>query len=233
MTKAVAGVLLGMSICLAGCATSERFDLPQGQQAYQVIPPERSEASQPLYRINPGDNLTISVFREPDLSVENAPVEASGGMVLPLIGKVQAVGRTPEELAAIIQTQLQQNGLRRPRVSVIVADTKSQNVVVDGAVQQAGVYPLLGTTTLLQTIAMAKGASRVAQLDRVAIFRTINGQRNGALFDVAAIRAGRAPDPYIQSGDYVIVGSSSTKSRYYEILSVLPAFAIFVPLLVN
>lgn len=198
-----------------------------------MIPPERSEASQPLYRINPGDSLTITVFRERDLSVENAPVEASGGMVLPLIGKVQAVGRTPEELAGVIQTQLQQNGLRRPRVSVIVADTKSQNVVVDGAVQQAGVYPLLGGTTLLQTIAMAKGANRVAQLDRVAIFRTINGQRNGALFDVTAIRAGRAPDPYIQSGDYVIVGSSSTKSRYYEILSVLPAFAIFVPLLVR
>ncbi len=224
---------MGMSVCLTGCVTPERFDLPQGQQAYQVIPPERNEATQPPYRINPLDSLTILVFREPDLSVQAAPVEASGGMVLPLVGKVQAVGRTPAELAAVIETQLQQNGLRHPRVSVIVAETKSQNVVVDGAVQQAGVYQLLGTTTLLQSIAMAKGASRVAQLDRVAIFRTINGQRNGALFDVAAIRAGRAPDPYIQSGDYVIVGSSSTKSRYYEILSVLPAFAIFVPLLVN
>lgn len=222
-----------MSVCLAGCASTERFDLPQGQQAYQVIPPQRSEDLQSLYRINPLDTLTIAVFREPDLSVENAPVEPSGGLVLPLIGKVQAAGHTPIELAGMIEGQLKQNGLRYPRVSVIVSETKSQNVVVDGAVQQAGVYQLLGTTTLLQSIAMAKGASRVAQLDRVAIFRTIDGQRNGALFDVAAIRAGRAPDPYIQSGDYVIVGSSSTKSRYYEILSVLPAFAIFVPLLTN
>lgn len=222
-----------MSVCLTGCATPERFDVPTGAQAYQVIPPERNEATQPAYRINPLDSLTISVFREPDLSIENAPVEASGGMVLPLIGKIQAVGRTPAELAAAIETQLRQNGLRRPNVSVIVSETKSQTVVVDGAVQQAGVYPLLGNTTLLQSIALAKGMGRTARLDQVAIFRTINGQRSGALFDVAAIRAGRAPDPYIQSGDYVIVGSSVAKSRYYEVLSVLPAFAIFVPLLVR
>lgn len=233
MTKPVAGVLLSVSVCLAGCSTTQHFDLPEGKQAYQVIPPQRIEATQVPYRINPMDSLTITVFREPDLAVKDAPVEASGGLSLPLIGKVQAVGRTTTELAATIEAQLRKNGLRQPRVSVIISETKSQNVVVDGAVQEAGVYGLLGSTTLLQSIAMAKGASRVAQLDRVAIFRTINGQRSGALFDVNAIREGRSPDPYIQSGDYVIVGSSSTKSRYYDILSVLPAFAIFVPLLVN
>lgn len=233
MTKAVAGVLLSMSVCLAGCSTSEHFDLPQGQQAYQVIPPQRIEANQPAYRINPLDSLTITVFREPDLAVKEAPVETGGGLVLPLIGEVHAVGRTSTELAAAIEAALRARGLRQPRVSVIIASTKSQNVVVDGAVQEAGVYQLLGSTTLLQSIAMAKGANRVAQLDHVAIFRTINGVRSGALFDVMAIREGRAPDPYIQSGDYVIVGSSSTKSRYYDVLSILPAFGIFVPLLLR
>jgi polysaccharide export outer membrane protein len=234
MTKAVAGVLLSMSVGLAGCSTpSEHFNLPQGQHAYQVIPPQRIEANQVAYRINPMDSLTITVFREPDLAVRDAPVEASGGLVLPLIGEVHAVGRTSTELAATIETELRKRGLRQPRVSVIIASTKSQNVVVDGAVQEAGVYQLLGSTTLLQSIAMAKGANRVAQLDRVAIFRTINGVRSGALFDVMAIREGRAPDPYIQSGDYVIVGSSSTKSRYYDVLSILPAFGLFIPLLVN
>ena len=231
MTKAAAGVLLSMSVCLAACTTSEHFDIPQGQQAYQVIPPQRIEADQPAYRINPLDSLTITVFREPDLAVKEAPVEAGGGLILPLIGEIHAAGRTTTELAAAIETQLRQSGLRHPRVSVIVASTKSQNVVVDGAVQEAGVYQLLGSTTLLQSIAMAKGASKVAKLDRVAIFRTINGVRSGALFDVMAIREGRMADPYIQSGDYVIVGTSSSKSRYYDILSVLPTFATFVALI--
>ena len=230
MTKPIAGVLFGMSVCLAGCSASEHFDLPQGQQAYQVIPPQRIEANQPAYRINPLDSLTITVFREPDLAVKDAPVETGGGLVLPLVGEVHAAGRTSTELAASIETALRQRGLRQPRVSVIIASTKSQNVVVDGAVQEAGVYPLLGQTTLLQSIAMAKGASKVAKLDRVAIFRTINGVRSGALFDVMAIREGRMADPYIQSGDYVIVGTSSSRSRYYDILAVLPTFATFVAL---
>lgn len=231
MTKAVVAILSGVSVCLSACATSEHFDLPQGQQSYQIIPPERIEADQPEYRINPADSLTITVFREPDLKVDEAPVESGGGLVLPLIGRVQAVGRTTSELATAIEAELRKNGLRRPRVSVIVASTKSQNVVVDGAVQQAGVYELQGATTLLQSIAMAKGASRTADLDRVAVFRTIDGQRNGALFDVTAIREGRAPDPILRSGDYVIVGSSAIKTRYYDLLSVLPAFGLFVPLL--
>lgn len=230
MTKAVAAGLLSMAVCLSACATSEKFDLPQGPQAYEVIPPQRIEANQAAYRINPLDSLTITVFREPELAVKEAPVESGGGMVLPLIGEVHAAGRTSAELAADIETALRQRGLRQPRVSVIIASTKSQNVVVDGAVQEAGVYQLLGTTTLLQSIAMAKGASKVAKLDRVAIFRTINGVRSGALFDVMAIREGRMADPYIQSGDYVIVGTSSSKSRYYDILAVLPTFATFVAL---
>lgn len=233
MTKAAGAILLSASVCLSACVTSEHFDLPQGQSAYEVIPAERVEADQPAYRINPLDSLTITVFREPDLGVERAPVESGGGLVLPLIGNIQAVGRTTSELSTAIAAELQKNGLRRPRVSVIIADTKSQNVVVDGAVQQAGVYELQGATTLLQSIAMAKGASRTAELDRVVVFRTIDGKRNGALFDATAIREGRAPDPYLRSGDYVIVGTSAIRSRYYDVLSVLPAFGLFVPLLVQ
>ena len=96
---------------------------------------------------------------------------------------------------------------------------------------QPGVFELQGRMTLLQTIALARGANRVADLDRVAIFRTIDGERNGALFDVMAIREGRAPDPYILSGDYVIVGSSAIRSAYYDALSIIPSFGLFVPLL--
>ncbi|KQU46008.1 hypothetical protein ASG67_15495 [Sphingomonas sp. Leaf339] len=231
MTKAFSVALLSLPAFLAGCATKESFQLPQGQQAYQVIPPRRIEADQPEYKINALDSLTITVFREPDLAVQAAAVESGGGIVLPLIGRVQAAGRTTTELSKAIGEQLRQNGLRFPRVSVIIADTETQNVIVDGAVGQAGVYPINGNTTLLQSIARARGATRTADLDRVAIFRTIDGKRNGALFDVLAIREGRAPDPYIRPGDYIVVGSSSIKSFYYDALAVLPAFGLFAPLL--
>lgn len=233
MTKALLLASLGLSVLLVGCATTEHFQLPQGEQAYQTIPARRIEADQPEYKINALDTLTITVFREPDLTVQAAAVESGGGLVLPLIGRVQAAGRTTTELSHAIEEQLRQNGLRFPRVAVIIANTETQNVIVDGAVNQAGVYPLNGNTTLLQSIARAQGAARTADLDRVAIFRTIDGKRNGALFDVLAIREGRAPDPYIRPGDYVVVGSSSIKSFYYDALGVLPAFGLFVPLLVR
>lgn len=230
MTKVVAAVVPSVCMLLAGCVSSERFDLPAGQQAYNIIPAQREEGPQPEYRINPFDQLTITVFREPDLGVTQAPVETGGGLVLPLIGRVQAVGRTTSELSRFIEERLGASGLRNPRVSVILAESGSQNVTVDGAVQQAGVYPLRGTTTLLQSIALARGATRTAELDRVVIFRTIDGQRSGALFDAQAIREGRAPDPNLRSGDYVIVGTSAIRAFYYDALTVLPAFGLFVPL---
>ena len=230
MIKAISATALIFLVFLTGCTTTESFDVPGGEQAYAVIAPERVEADQPEYRINALDSLSIRVFREPDLDIESATVESGGGIVMPLVGRVQAAGRTTTELSRAVENELIKNGLRNPKVSVTIADTETQNVTVDGAVNQAGVYALSGTTTLLQSIARARGATRTAQLNKVAIFRTIDGQRNGALFDVLAIREGRAPDPYIRPGDYVVVGSSGIKSFYNDALSVLPAFGLFVPL---
>ena len=222
---------LMVTVSISGCTTPtpSRWDMASGQKAYQVVPSALSGAERPEYRLHPQDKLTIAVFREPDLSVEEAPIEISGGMVLPLIGHVQAAGKTTTELSHEIEGQLAKY-LVNPKVSVIVASSKSLNVTVDGAVTEAGVYEMQGDTTLLQSIAMAKGASKISDLRRVAVFRTINGQRNGAVFDVRAIQAGTAPDLMLQNGDYVVVGGSNIKAIGYDILSVLPAFALFVPL---
>lgn len=219
------------AVLISGCTTPtpSRWDMAAGKQAYAVVPSAPNASDRPEYRLNPQDKLTISVFREPDLSVVEAPVETSGGMVLPLIGRVQAAGRTSSELAHDIEGRLARY-LVDPKVSVIIAASKSLNITVDGAVTEAGVYEMQGETTLLQSIAMAKGASRISDLSRVAVFRTINGQRNGAVFDVRAIQAGSAPDLVLQNGDYIVVGGSNIKAIGYDVLSVLPAFALFVPL---
>lgn len=220
-----------LAILVGGCSTTSTsgWNLPSGKAAYDVIP-EETAAHPPEYKINPQDKLTITVFREPDLSVAEAPVESGGGLVLPLIGRVQAVGRTTTELSANIANQLKSHYLVNPTVSVLLASSRSQNVTVDGAVTEAGVYELQGNTTLLQSIALAKGATRVAELNRVAVFRTIDGRRNGAIFDVNAIRAGQQPDLPLQNGDYVVVGASGIKALWYDVLTILPAFALFVPL---
>lgn len=224
-------LLLLSSMTLSGCVSSEDWKgLPSGPAAYQTIPATDPIDTRPEYRINPQDKLTITVFREPDMSVEEAPVETGGTLVLPLIGRVKAAGKTTAALASEIQAQLGARYLVDPRVSVIVTESKAQNVTVDGAVGIPGVYGLQGDTTLLQAIALARGATRTATFDKVAVFRTINGKRYGALFNMADIRAGQAEDPVLQSGDYVVVGTSGIKSLGYDLLSLAPAAALFVPL---
>lgn len=223
--------LLLSGLTLGGCVSSDNWkDLPAGQAAYRMIPASNPIETRPEYRINPQDKLTITVFREPDMSLEEAPVETGGTLVMPLIGRIRAAGKTTTGLANEIQTQLATRYLVDPRVSVIVTESRAQSVTVDGAVGMPGVYGLQGDTTLLQAIALARGATRTATFDKVAIFRTINNQRHGALFNMGAIRAGQADDPVLQSGDYVVVGTSGIKALGYDLLSLAPAAALFVPL---
>ena len=73
-----------------------------------------------------------------------------------------------------------------------VASSVSQKVSIQGEVAEPGVYQLTGPTTLLDVISMAKGETEIATLDQVVVFRNINGQRMGAVFDVASIRRGEA-----------------------------------------
>ena len=74
-----------------------------------------------------------------------------------------------------------------------------------------GTFPILGHTSLMQAIALAGGTTDDANLHRIAIFRTIGGQRQAAAFDLASIRHGEAPDPQVYAGDIVIVDGSSIK----------------------
>lgn len=179
------------------------------------------------YRIGATDMITVTVFQVPDLSLEEVRVDASGNLQMPLIGTVQAAGRTPDELASDIAAALGREYLRNPQVSVTVAEAASQKVTVDGAVTKPGVYVMRGRTTLLQAIAMAEGPSRIADLKQVAIFRDGPNGRMVALFDLAQIRSGRMQDPNLQGNDVVIVDTSRLNASIRDALQVLPGLAVF------
>jgi polysaccharide export outer membrane protein len=181
------------------------------------------------YRIGALDQLSVTVFQVEDLSFEKLTVGATGLIEMPLIGTVQAAGLTPRELAGDIQQRLGVNYLQNPRVTVTVTEAASQKVTVDGAVTEPGVFQMKGRTTLVQAVAMAKGATRVADLRSVAVFRQVDGQRMVAVFDLAAIRAGRAVDPVLQGDDVVLVDTSRTSVAMREVLAALPGLAIFRP----
>jgi polysaccharide export outer membrane protein len=178
------------------------------------------------YRIGPLDKLNIVVFGVKELTVDNMQVDASGQILLPLIGAVTAKGKTTSELSKEIAGKLQQSYMQSPQVSVTVADTASQKVTVEGAVNEAGVFELKGRTSLLEAVARAKGLSKAANAHRVAIIRTVEGVPRAASFDFAAISAGRAANPEVLANDVVIVDTSKSKAFWHGMVEVLPALYI-------
>lgn len=218
-----------VAVALASACTTAP-DLPSGEQAYLQVPVFSADEGLEDYRIGPLDEINITVFQEPELSLQNVQVDAAGSVLLPLIGNVMVADRTTAEVSKEIAGRLSEQFLVDPQVSVIVASSVAQKVTVEGAVETPGVYEIKGRTSLLEALAMAKGPSRVAALEHVAVFREIHGERVGALFDLKAIRRGEAADPQIRGNDTVVVGLSNVKAVWRDVVAAMPALAIFRPL---
>lgn len=180
------------------------------------------------YRIAPADQLSVRVFQVEDLSFDEIHVDAGGTLQLPLIGTVTAAGLTAEQLSNEIEQRLGARYLRNPDVTVVVTESSSQKITVDGAVTKPGVYMMRGRTTLVQAVAMAEGATRVADLTQVAVFRNApDGRRMVAVYDIRAIRSGQLEDPALQGNDVVIVDTSRLSAAIRDVIQALPGLAVF------
>jgi polysaccharide biosynthesis/export protein len=223
-----------LCVVLAACASAQpATNLPSGAEAYSVIPaakPDNAPAAAD-YKIGALDTIDVSVFEEPDLSAKAIQVDASGNIALPLVGSVEAKGKTAIELGKELEDLFGAKYLRNPQVTVTVAASVSQKVSVQGEVAQPGIYPLTGPTTLLDVISMAKGETEVAKLQEVVVFRTLNGKRMGAVFDVANIRRGEASDPVIEGNDLVVVGYSAARRFWRDVVNTAPIFSVFRPII--
>lgn len=212
----------------AGCTTmNEPKNLPSGQTAYDVVPATDAAAKPQAYRIGAGDVLSVQVFQEPELSSDKIQVDDVGRIQLPLAGDILVAGLTAPELSAVVAERLGRTYIRHPQVVVSVLATREQSVAVEGEVKMPGVYKVTPADTLLSSIARAQSPTNVAKLDQVIIFRTVNGRRMGARFDLKEIRAGNAPDPQVLGGDVIVVGYSSLKGVYRDILQAAPLLNVF------
>lgn len=222
-------ILLGalLTVLLGGCAT--RGAVPAG---VAVLPPPDAVAAalgRPDYRIGPNDLLTIEVFQVEDLDRE-VRVNNAGRITLPLLGPVDAAGKTAEELERVIVARYATSYLQNPQVSVYVKEAASQRITVEGAVKDPGIFPISSRLSLLQALALAKGPSDVADERNVIVFRTVDGRRHLARFDVDAIREGRASDPDILGEDIVVVDESSGKvwlRRFIELTPLIGVWSVF------
>lgn len=224
-------VLLFAFVSACAAPSPNLSGLPAGASAYKIMPAGVAAEAPTDYRIGPLDVIDVNVFQEPDLSQKAIQVDASGRIALPLVGSVDAKGLSASELAQKLERLLGAKYLRDPQVTITVASSVSQKVSVQGEVTQPGVYPLSGPTTLLDVLSLARGETDVASLDKVVIFRTIDGQRMGAVFDVRSIRSGKSADPVIDGNDLVVVGYSAARKFWKNIVSAAPLLTIFHPVL--
>ena len=211
---------------LAACGTGPKPVVPSGTAAYENIPEGNIFAPRRV-EIGPSDTLSITVYREPELSIESVIVDPDGNIQVPLLGTVDAVGLTAAEFARDLERRFAARFLVDPSVTVAITEASQQRVTVAGAVTIPGVYAIPGRISLVDAVALARGPTNVAKFDQVVVFRRFNGERIGGLFDLGAINAGSMPDIEILPGDQVIVGTDGLKQAYRDALQAAPLFNVF------
>jgi polysaccharide biosynthesis/export protein len=135
--------------------------------------------------VGPGDLLEISVFEVEELSKIRLRVPGRGVVSLPLIGQIDATGRTTAELEDEIRTRLQKKFMHEPQVSVFLQEHNSQRISVIGAVRKGGVFSLSRPLRLADALALAEGLTEEAD-------RQVYVIRRAPLSAVTAATAGGA-----------------------------------------
>lgn len=225
----VLGLLIA-SLALASCGAGGRGGpIPYDRKDFGAPDPVVAVPLEQNYRIAPLDTVSIKVFKMPDLSGDYE-VDLTGKLSMPLVGDVQAFDLTTRQLGDKLTALYGAKYLENPSITVGVKSSTRRSVTVDGSVKSSGLFPISGPTTLIQAIAQAGGVGEDANPRRVAIFRTIGGQRQAAAFDLVSIRRGEAPDPQVYPGDIVVVDGSSLKALQRQLLNSIPILSVFGPL---
>ena len=165
----------------------------------------------PEYFIGPEDVLTITVWRNADLSRE-VTVRPDGRISLPLIGDITAVGKTPAQLSEDISAKLKEYK-ENPQVSIVIKEVNSYAIYVLGEVAKPGKYPLRSKTTLLQGITIASGFTQTAARNKMVVFRFAkDGQgqvKIKASYDDIVLRDGSNQNIELKPGDQIVVPSET------------------------
>jgi polysaccharide export outer membrane protein len=156
------------------------------------------------YQIGREDVITVEVWKDPSLSTK-VPVRPDGKITLPMIGLVDAEGRTTEQLKNEITERLRPF-VEQPVVSVMVSEINAARFYVLGEVAHPGAYPVRGRITVVQALALAGGPTEFANDRKVIVIRLgADGKQTRFKVDARDVLAGNAPALPLVAGDTVFV----------------------------
>ena len=188
----------------AALALPATLVLLAGVAALGVLAPRPAPAATPNapYAIQPGDVLTVSVWKERELQAE-VLVRPDGGLSFPLAGDIQASGRSVEEVRALIE-----KGLKRyipdPAVSVAVKQIGGNFIYVIGKVHRPGQFAFSKPLDVMQALALAGGATPYAALNDIRILQRDASGLKSVPFHYNDVEKGR------ELGQNILLGSGDT-----------------------
>jgi len=170
-------------------------------------PPKPADPTVGMAGVNPNsyviggeDILFIKTWRQPDFTF-SVSVRPDGKITIPLVGEMQAGGKTPSQLEKEISKKLE-NYIQTPEVTVTVVDVRSKKFFIIGEVLRAGQFPLVGSTTVMEALS-SSGFAPFANKKKIRILR--GGET--IMFNFEAVSAGKHMEQNIpiENGDYIIV----------------------------
>jgi polysaccharide export outer membrane protein len=174
-------------------------------QEAPAIPDSVAVPGRPAYTINPGDVMTVSVWKEEDLA-RQIVVRPDGRFSFPLVSDIQAQGKSVTEIKEDLTKKLT-TYIPDPVVTITVDNMAGNVVYVIGQVNRPGQFVASADLDVLQALAMAGGTSVFAQLDDIKILRRTNGKLIAIPFDYGDIEKGKRLEQNIMLnvGDVVVV----------------------------
>ena len=171
--RLIGTLLLSLGL-LAGCGSDSPPPLPQAGADAGPLTPEQQADVVAGYRLGPGDQVRVTVFRHEDLSGE-FQLDGEGFFALPLVGEVEGGNKTVRDLESVIEDSFRDGGyLVNPQVSLEVLNYRPFYIL--GEVNQPGSYPYVNGMTVINAIALAGGYTYRASQGSISVQR---GGSNG------------------------------------------------------
>lgn len=158
------------------------------------------------YTIGAGDVLKITVWHEPDASMQSAIVMPSGRISVPLLHEIEVVGLTLPQLEKML-TEKFSSLINSPEVSVAVLQMNSKKIYMTGKVKKEGPLPYIYQMTVMQALTEAGGVTDYAKKKNIYVLRTENGKQFKLPFDYAAVLRGEhlETNRVLIPGDMIVV----------------------------